>query len=229
MPGVNCAMARRQRRHGMTLLETLVVLVLLSILVAMLAPALAPPRRAVPNRLKQCLWNLKEVGMAFRAWETDNLDYYPMAVSTNDGGSEEYDTNTEVFRHFLVMQDDLGNSPKWLYCPADRERAMATNFAVFSNSNLSYFLSMTVSNSEDPNQLLAGDRDIGDGLHAGPGLLTFATNDPVRWTLGLHSDRNFYCGNFLQADGSGFGNVTTPALRKAFDGFGAKPTIVAVP
>ena len=47
----------------------------------MLLPALAAAKRKA-QRIN-CVNNLKQDGLAFRIWEGDNGDKYPMAVSTD--------------------------------------------------------------------------------------------------------------------------------------------------
>jgi hypothetical protein len=37
----------------------------------------------------RCVNDLKQVGIAFRLWEGDNNDKYPMAVSVTNGGAME--------------------------------------------------------------------------------------------------------------------------------------------
>src|SRR6202789_2340186 len=77
-----------KQKRAFTLIELLVVIALIAILAAMLLPALAAAKRKA-QRIN-CVNNLKEVGLAFKIWEGDNSDHYPMAVSSSVGGGMEY-------------------------------------------------------------------------------------------------------------------------------------------
>jgi len=176
-----------------------------------------------------CVNNLKQIDTAFRIWETDHSNAYPMEVSSDAGGSREYAFGPEVFRHFQVMQNELGQSPKIVVCPADRDRYAATNFDNFNNSNLSYFVGITVSaTNANPNLLLSGDRNLANGASTSRSLMRLTTNDFAGWAIGIHGDEKDPAGNVLLADGSVL-QLRTPGLRQALKSPGAAPTVVAVP
>jgi hypothetical protein len=211
----------------MTLLETLVVLALLTMLIAFLAPAFTHARQHSGPAFN-CGNNLRLIGTAFTEWAADNLDDYPMAVSTNVGGSREYATGTDVFPHFLPMSNEFGQSPKTLLCPKDRERLPATNFDSLADANISYFLGVTVSNAENTNLFLCGDRNISDGIGANNSQLALTTNDAATWTRGLHTDERRVAGMILQADGS-VSMMGNAELRQALKREGVAPAILALP
>src|SRR5688572_19608747 len=79
----SCASSTR----GMTLVELMCVTVVLSILVLMIVPATSR-HHSGRGRVK-CVNNLKNVGLAFRIYSTDNNDMFPFQVSTNQGGTLE--------------------------------------------------------------------------------------------------------------------------------------------
>jgi type II secretory pathway pseudopilin PulG len=142
-------------KPGFTLVALLVIIAVLAILAAMLLPVLAGAHDRA--RRIQCVNNLKQSGLAFRIWAGDNSDLYPMAVSTNQGGTMEFNIGAGTFRHFQIMSNEL-NMPKILVCPADT-RVAAADFAHLNNQNVSYFVGLD-ANEMSPQRFLDGDRNI---------------------------------------------------------------------
>src|SRR5947207_2369029 len=138
---------------ALTLLEVLVLCAVLAVLIALLMP----PRHHESVRRSVCLNNLKNIGLAFRIFESDHSGRFPMQLSTNAGGSLEFVAGGNAFRHFQVMSNELF-TPNVLVCPSEKRRAV-TNFAVLNNAYLSYFVGLdAVTNLWE--MLLAGDRNI---------------------------------------------------------------------
>src|SRR5438309_1458155 len=65
-----------------------------------------------------CNCNLKQVGLSFKTWAFDQTNNFPMSLSTNLGGTREYITTGETFRHFAAISNEL-STPRVLVCPRD--------------------------------------------------------------------------------------------------------------
>lgn len=70
----------RRRKIGFTLVELLVVMAIISILAAMLLPALAKAREQA--RAAACRSNLKQIGLSFGMYQTDYDEYFPSFQNT---------------------------------------------------------------------------------------------------------------------------------------------------
>lgn len=188
------------RERGLTFVELLVVTVVVGFLTFVILGESYSAHSNVKERALriQCAMNLKQTGLAFRIWEADHGNSYPMAVSKTNGGSMEFIAGMNEFRHFEVISNEL-STPKILLCPAeaDRGRFVATDFSVLGNSNLSYFLGI-VPNETNAMMLLSGDRNITNGIAIKNGLLALTTNTLAGWTTELHKK----IGNIGLADGS---------------------------
>jgi len=176
---------KQQNKKAFTLIELLVVIAIIAILAAMLLPALSAAKKRA-QRIS-CVNNLKQVGLAFRIWEGDNGDRYPMAVSTAAGGAQEYIGYTSnnvpmtspgnyVPQYpFMCMSNEL-STPKVVFCPSDNYHTAgsgyATNFSVpdfitalttpttAPFSKVSYFVGGDAK-EVDPMMILSGDTSIG--------------------------------------------------------------------
>ena len=209
----------RFSNQGFTLVGLIIIVAVLAILAAMLLPALASAKRKA-KRI-QCVNNLKQDGLAFRLWEGDNGDKYPMAVSTNKNGTMEYAEGGNAFRHFQVMSNEL-STPKILVCPAD-DRTAAASFAKLKNQNVSYFVGLDAEETR-PQMLLTGDRNVTNGLSPVRSVLELRPEIPAGWTEDLHNGQ----GNVGMADGSVFQH-TTLTLRNALRNTGDSTNRVALP
>src|SRR5580658_1985886 len=120
-----------QRKKGFTLIELLVVIAIIAILAAMLLPVLAAAKRRA-QRIN-CVSNIKQVNLAFRIWEGDNNNLYPMAVSTSAGGAQEKISCTANATPANYMPEGMTNiftacsnelsTTRILMCPSDNTRA----------------------------------------------------------------------------------------------------------
>lgn len=193
-------------RQGFSVLELMVVIVVIAILVALLLPALIIPHDGT-IRIK-CASNLKQVGLAFRIWEGDNGDRYPMSFYTNATGPL-WMNSTNMFSYFQAMSNELSN-PQVIVCPQDKTHRAATNFTTdFNSTRVSYFVGLDADETA-PQRILAGDSNLKTDAPLKNGLLELTTNHSISWTRERHGDS----GNVALADGS-IQQYSSAALREA--------------
>jgi hypothetical protein len=226
-----------QRNQALTRTDVIVVVFILAIAVFFLFPAIFIGPHG-PARRDFCISNLKQIGIAYRIWEGDHGDKYPMAVSVTNGGAMESVATGNVAACFQVMSNEL-STPKVLICPQDTKAILATNFGNgFKNRNVSYFVGLDVTNEANPQMFLSGDDNFAiNGVPVKSGLLELSSNAPITWTSGRHvaSDshfwtlaRNRFVGNIGMADGSVY-QVTTDDLQKALQQTGVANNRLVLP
>jgi len=191
-------MKNQKQKLAFTLIELLVVIAIIAILAAMLLPALAAAKKKAQKI--SCTNQLKQVATAFKVWEGDNGDRYPMSVSTSAGGAKEYVAHangnaianaTGVYNPamaFDVMSNELSTA-KILYCPSDsRGGSYATNWsfsslmavpnatptaALSAPTSISYFINGDAANDADPQMVLSGDYNIGNNNSSASGPASY--------------------------------------------------------
>ena len=211
-----------QRNQALTLFETIVVIAVLAFALALILPALAKNKRR-SSRLG-CISNIKQTGIAFRLWEGDNNDKYPMAVSVTNGGAMELVATGNVAACFRVMSNEL-NTPKILFCPEDTHRTYATNFSTgFSGANISYFLNADAVETYPQMIMIGDDNLLVNGKPVKPGILNLWTNTTIAWT----KDRHHGAGNIGMADGSAQ-QVAISGLTNALIQTGTATNRLAIP
>jgi competence protein ComGC len=211
-----------QTNRALTLVEVVVVIAVLIVVAALLLPALAVAKRK-STRIN-CVNNLKEIALAFRVWEGDNGDKYPMFVSVTNGGAMELVAMGNPLMTFLVMSNEL-STPIILLCPDDTEQTGTNSFGALARSNISYFIGADVTNEAAPQAILSGDDNFAiGGILVKSGLLEITTNTPIAWTATRHK----FSGNLAIADGS-VQAITQNGLREAIRPTGLTTNCLAIP
>lgn len=203
--------------RALTLIELLVVVCVVAVLTAVLLPAL---RVGDGRKYKyNCINNLKQDGLAFRIWEGDNGDKFPMQVSVTNGGARELALAGDVSAIFCVMSNEL-STPKVLVCPQDTKRIVATDFAGgLSGANISYFVSLD-ADDKYPQMILSGDDNLQvNGVRVRSGLLNLPTNTSFQWTK-ERIGKSHGLANIALTDGS-VQTITSAALQQAVQSAGA--------
>jgi hypothetical protein len=213
-----------EKTAALTLMEVLVVICVVVVLVVLLLPALTDlnnPKRG-PN---PCYWNQRQITLAFRVWAGDHGDKYPMQVSETNWGAKELALNGDVAGIFCTMSNEL-STPKYLFCPFDKQRKAAANFGSgFNRTHVNYFVGIDAELKSPSKMILTGDDNL--LVKENPissGLVNLSTNASVTWTQERH-DGNGWVGF---ADGS-VRRIDGTSLQQIFQSTGLATNRLAIP
>ena len=148
---MNASFTRRRCEGGFTLIELLVVISIISLLVAILLPALASAREAAYGI--QCQANMRSIGIAYPIYAQDYDDYIPNSRYASDGWQTKLGGTgalgslvDEKVVHWDFSSIYNRSIYKILKCPADRPGRYigtggAANGQIFARWQTSYHLS----------------------------------------------------------------------------------------
>lgn len=204
------------------MVEIVVVLAAIALLCVVLLPSL--------NRAKQraqrisCTSRLKQIGLGFRLWASENGEKYPQQLTVSSNGVMELVATGNVASVFLVMSNEL-STPYILWCPSDRRNRKASTFTNgLANSNVNYFVGLDADEKQRQMFLAGDDNLLINGQPATSSVLALATNTPVAWSTTRHNQQ----GNVGLADGS-VQSFSTTALRTAIQNTGTNVFRIAFP
>lgn len=203
--------------RGLTRPEVVVILFVLMVLGLTLVPALGSAKRKAGKI--HCTNNLMQMGLAFRIWEGDHNDSYPMNLTATNWAPA-----ANALEVFQTMSNEI-STPYILVCPSDGHGRPAASFNnSLAPSNVSYFINMR-ANESNPEGILAGDDnfEIG-GVPIESGLWEISTNTPITWSR----DRHRYSGNIAMADGSVQG-CNNSMLREWLQSTNVAPMRLSIP
>jgi prepilin-type processing-associated H-X9-DG protein len=184
----------KAKRCGFSALDLLAVLAVMFILFLVVTPAM--PRRHSAHRIK-CVNNLKNVGLAFRIYATDNGDRFPWQHADTNG-TIRVESLANPAAYIRAVSNEL-STPKIVVCTRDN-RTEATNWSSFTRANLSYFVSPDAS-EEFPQSFMAGDPNITNQngrLRRGLNTLSTMPGAVAGWDETIHTNQ----GNVCMGDGS---------------------------
>jgi len=192
----------------------------------MLAAIILPANNGGPGKARRisCVYNLRQITVAYFLWELDHGGKYPAEISMTNGGTMGLADGRNAWINYFVMSNQL-SAPKILHCPADTNSFAATNFSSgFNNQNISYFVGLSADTNHSQ-AFLAGDDnfEIG-GVPVKSGLLEISSNMPIAWSAARHK----FGGNIGLADGS-VQSVDNNSLSKLLDQTGLATNRLAIP
>ncbi len=189
--------------------ELVLVLAVLSLLVAIVLPALAHDRSRSVRII--CANNLRQIGTALQVWGNDHGELPPWEVYVADGGSSDHVLKANAWLHYSFLSNELKYA-RVLLCPADSGRS-AEDFspsptggylnANYRNRATSYFL--THASGIGPSgdfMIMAGDRNLRDVAteqctEFGMAQAFYWNASKLGWNDSLHNE----AGNLLRPDG----------------------------
>ncbi len=184
----------RQRQAAFTLLDLIFVFCILMLLAGILLPRLARTNGR-PGRVL-CVNQLKNIGLAFRTFASDNSSQFPMALATENGGSSNYLGTPNILPHFKSLSNELSTVDSLrcpLYTKSDYRRL---NWATVAEKNLDYFVGVNAL-ADNPAHIVSGDRFLKSDAPYSNYVVNLIANSSVQWLPKPHPNS----GNVVFSDG----------------------------
>lgn len=182
----------RQRQAAFTLLDLIIILFVLALLAGSILPRLVG---GGPPRVK-CVNQLRNIGLAFRTFASDNNGQFPMALATENGGSSNCLGTPNILPHFKSLSNELSTVDSLrcpLYTKSDYRRL---NWATVAEKNLDYFVGVNAL-ADNPAHIVSGDRFLKSDAPYSNYLVHLNTNSSLQWLPKPHTNS----GNVVFSDG----------------------------
>jgi prepilin-type N-terminal cleavage/methylation domain-containing protein len=216
----------RRSVKAFTIIELLVVMVVVAILAGVLLPSLS---RAKAKAMRiSCVGRLKNIGLAYRIFATDNGDLFPWHRSEAHATNQHnfpiltgLSPADQVVRIYQSLSNEL-STPKIIVCPAD-ERESAPDWLKLSTNDISYFVGLSARETL-PQTMMAGDRNLLlDGKEL-IGRVELKRGAPLAWDKNMHRLQ----GNFAHGDGS-VQQSSIQRLKDQLEITGVETNILVIP
>jgi prepilin-type processing-associated H-X9-DG protein len=187
----------RKGTEAFTRTELFVVIGVITVLMAaILLPALAAAKHKYARI--NCVNCLHQINLAFKTWEGDHDDTYPMQTVLRNEETMKLVGNGKAYLFWQTISNEL-LTPKLLHCPDDKRGTEAVSFSQnFSDVNISYFFCPDAVDTY-PQMILDGDDNLAvNGVRVKPCILTLPVTGSLTWT----KERHRGVGNIGMADGS---------------------------
>lgn len=173
--------------------ELLALVVVIGVLVGVLAPAMTKTR--MRTQRIGCVSNLKNIGLGYRIYATDNSEMFPWE-RTNPFGVRIEPVLTNRLANFWIISNSL-STPKILVCRAETERSEALSWRLTA-SNVSYFVNLRASEALWEMPMVGDDNLLVNGAATGSGVVRIGGQARVKFD----GKRHVRQGNMVLSDGS---------------------------